>query len=92
MNIEKYLLEIGIKPHLKGFYFLADAIRLVTKDVAYLKKITTRLYPSIAEKHGETTSGVERAIRNAINTSETEQKSKPSQFIGEHSIKIKLIK
>lgn len=94
MNIEKYLIRVGIKPHLKGFYFLSDAIDLVMKDVKYLQKMTTRLYPFIAEKHDETPSKVERAMRHAIETSTLKRKPKPTnaQFISEHAIEIKSLR
>lgn len=69
MEVEKYLLEIGVRPHLKGFYFLADAINWVIEDKSYLKSITKKLYVELAKKHGETPSKTERAMRHAIRSS-----------------------
>ena len=66
MKIEKYLLNKGIQPHLKGFDYLLDAIRLCQKDKTYLRAITTRLYPDVAKMNNDTASKTERAIRHAI--------------------------
>lgn len=79
MKVEKYLLQKGIKPHLKGFAYLSDAIEFCQKDKTLLRAITTKLYHKIAEVNKDTYTRVERAIRNAINVSG--KKMTNSQFI-----------
>ncbi len=90
MNIEKYLLKIGIQPHLKGFYLLADAIDLVIKDHSYLRNVTKKLYVEIAEKNNETPTIVERAMRHALQSSQ--QKLSITNFVSKHAIEIKSMK
>lgn len=69
-NLEKiatnYLREIGVPTHLKGYYYLRDAIVMGIIDGEYFEMITKRMYPDIAKKHNTTPSRVERAIRHAI--------------------------
>lgn len=60
--------QVSIKPNIKGYHYLRDAILLVLKDITFLSAITTKLYPSIAKRHNTTSQRVERAIRHAIET------------------------
>jgi len=65
-KIEKLLLEKDFKPNLKGFDYIVEAIELIQQDKEYLRSITKKLYPTIANNHNDTVSRVERAIRHAI--------------------------
>ena len=58
--------EIGIPAHIKGYYYLRDAILMAIEDMDVLNAITKILYPTVAKKHQTTSSRVERAIRHAI--------------------------
>lgn len=58
--------EIGIPPHLLGNLYIRESIILAIKDYSILKKITTKLYPEIAQEYNTTPSNVERAIRHGI--------------------------
>ena len=66
MQVEKYLLGKGLKPHIKGFWYIVEAINLVRQDKIYLREVCSKLYPEIAEKYKDTASKVERAIRHSI--------------------------
>ena len=88
MKIEKYLLKIGIQPHLKGFYLLADAIDLVIKDRSYLRNITKKLYVELADTHDETPTTVERAMRHAIQTSTKPHNLTVSGFVSKCAIEM----
>lgn len=90
MNIEKYLLKIGIPPHLKGFYFLAEAIDLVIKDRSYLRNVTKKLYVEIAKNNDEKLNNVERAMRHAIQSAK--QNLSITKFISKHAIELQSIK
>lgn len=90
MEIEKYLIKIGIQPHLKGFYFLADALELVIKDRSYLQNVTKRLYVELAKKNKETPTTLERAMRHAIKSAQ--QNLSITSFIGNHSVELRLLK
>ena len=66
MRIDKYLLSKGVKPELKGFDYMVDAINLCIKDKSYLRGLTTRLYPEIAKINNDVVHKVERALRHVI--------------------------
>lgn len=65
-EITEVLHKVGVPAHIKGYYYLREAIFLAIKDVTYLNQVTKRLYPEVAEKHDTTSSRVERAIRHSI--------------------------
>lgn len=65
-KIHKLLYEWGVQPHLLGFTYLADAVKLVSENPKNLHQITKVLYPTIAKSNGTTASRVERSIRNAV--------------------------
>ncbi|MDD3654240.1 MAG: sporulation transcription factor Spo0A [Desulfotomaculaceae bacterium] len=58
--------EMGVPAHIKGYFYLRDAILMVINDVNLLGAVTKELYPMIAMKYQTTPSRVERAIRHAI--------------------------
>lgn len=78
-KIIEFLMKNGVRPHIKGFKYMYDAIEfLMYHDNA---KLTIDVYPEIAESHGTTWRRVERAIRHAINSSRGELKKKcPGEF------------
>lgn len=57
---------IGVPAHIKGYYYIRDALLLSLEDISALESVTKVLYPTIAEMHNTTPSRVERAIRHAI--------------------------
>lgn len=66
IKIERYLLDKGIPPYFKGFRYLTTALMLCEEDETYLYKLTTKLYPKVAETFSDTTIRTERALRTAI--------------------------
>ena len=62
IEIQDELIRIGVKPSLKGFRYLVEAI----ERYAPKKAIYAGLYQEIAELHNDTISRVERVIRHAI--------------------------
>lgn len=67
-SIASTLRELGIRPNLSGYRFMKEALEMVYGDIGYLRRMTSQLYPDIAEKFGTTPSRVERALRHAIET------------------------
>lgn len=65
-KISKIFINVGIPPHIKGYSFLREGVKMAVKDPEIINNITKRLYPSIGEKYKTTASKVERAIRHAI--------------------------
>lgn len=65
-KISNIFITIGIPPHIKGFAYLREGIKMTVEDPAIINRVTKDLYPGIAEKFSTTPSKVERAIRHAI--------------------------
>ena len=63
--VTKSLLELGIKPNLKGFTYLKEVIFL-HPDIFQKNKRYSYLYSVISEKYGASALSVERAIRTSI--------------------------
>lgn len=89
-KIVDYLLGCGIRPNLKGFKHLYEAISLTIKNKYELPQVTKCLYPTIAEKYNDTPSRVERAIRTCIQTAKKELRTKSnSEFIATAALSLK---
>lgn len=69
-SLVKYLRELGVPPHFKGYKYVTSAVEAVIKKPEILHGgITKELYPLVASKYpGATPSRVERAIRYAVET------------------------
>lgn len=65
-KISEIFISIGIPPHIKGYGYLREGIKLTVKNPLIINSVTKQLYPSIAKKFSTTPSKVERAIRHAI--------------------------
>ncbi len=65
-KISKIFINVGIPPHIKGYNFLREGVKMAVEDPAIINNITKKLYPKIGEKYQTTASKVERAIRHAI--------------------------
>ena len=65
-KIAEFFTKIGLFANLAGYNFLMCAVKLSIDSPDMLLKITTKLYPRIAEIYKTTTKAVERNIRNAI--------------------------
>ena len=65
-KISEIFISIGIPPHIKGYGYLREGIKMTMDNPYILNAVTKELYPSIAKKFSTTASKVERAIRHAI--------------------------
>lgn len=65
-KISRIFINVGIPPHIKGYSFLREGVKMAVVDPAIINNITKQLYPKIGEKYQTTASKVERAIRHAI--------------------------
>jgi two-component system response regulator (stage 0 sporulation protein A) len=65
-KISEIFISIGIPPHIKGYGYLREGIKMTILDPRVINSVTKELYPSIAKKFSTTASKVERAIRHAI--------------------------
>ena len=65
-KISEIFISIGIPPHIKGYAYLREGIKMTIEHPYIINSVTKELYPSIASKFQTTSSKVERAIRHAI--------------------------
>ena len=65
-KISNIFITIGIPPHIKGYQYLREGIKMAVEDPAIINKVTKELYPQIGKKFETSASKVERAIRHAI--------------------------
>ena len=65
-RISNIFINVGIPPHIKGYTFLREGVKMAVERPEIVNNITKQLYPSIGEKYHTTASKVERAIRHAI--------------------------
>ena len=92
-RIKLYLIEKElIKPSLKGFDYLAEAILLINEDPSYKQAVTKRLYPDIAKIYHDTWSNVERAMRYAIKSSKKYKMESISDFLCRLLIELRIKK
>lgn len=60
------LRAVGIAPHMLGYVYLKDAVRLCLNDSELLFYVTKGLYPLLASLHQTSVSRIERSMRHAI--------------------------
>lgn len=65
-KISSIFTTIGIPPHIKGFVYLREGIKMAVTEPGIINRVTKELYPRIATKYETSSSKVERAIRHAI--------------------------
>lgn len=65
-RISRIFINVGIPPHIKGYTFLREGVKMAVNEPNVINNVTKKLYPSIGEKFETTPSKVERAIRHAI--------------------------
>ena len=71
--LERYITNImsgvGVPAHLKGYYYIRDAILLCIRDMEAVTMVTKLLYPTVAKHFSTSTPMIERGIRTAIEAS-----------------------
>lgn len=65
-KISEIFISIGIPPHIKGYGYLREGIKMTIEYPYIINSVTKELYPAIAKHFATTASKVERAIRHAI--------------------------
>jgi len=65
-EISNIFISIGIPPHIKGYAYLREGIKMAVNKPSIINRVTKELYPKIGEKFETSASKVERAIRHAI--------------------------
>ncbi|MBE7093246.1 MAG: sporulation transcription factor Spo0A [Clostridiales bacterium] len=65
-KISEIFISIGIPPHIKGYSYLREAIKMTVETPYVINAVTKELYPGVAKIYNTSSSKVERAIRHAI--------------------------
>ena len=65
-KISKIFISVGIPPHIKGYVYLREGVKMAIDRPQIINHITKQLYPGIGKKYDTSASKVERAIRHAI--------------------------
>lgn len=65
-KLETLFGAFGIPPHIKGYWYLREGVKIAIKTPDSINKITKALYPQIGVRYITSPSKVERAIRHAI--------------------------
>ena len=65
-RITNIFIAIGVPPHIRGYQYLREGIKITIENPSIINQITKKLYPSIGEKFDTSASKVERSIRHAI--------------------------
>lgn len=74
-SISEVIKAFGINPSKKGYRYLCDAVEIVIEHQEYLDSITKSLYPAIKRlRKTKNWGSVERAMRHAIRTAESQWK------------------
>jgi len=73
-KIARLCVGVGIPPHILGYLYVREAIKIAIFHPKSMSKITKELYPSVAKKFKTTASKVERAIRHALFVANTSKK------------------
>ncbi len=68
-EISRFMLELGVPAHLRGYQFLRSAVLMCIEDMTLVGSVTKLLYPDLARLYKTTDQKIERAIRNAIEVS-----------------------
>jgi two-component system response regulator (stage 0 sporulation protein A) len=66
-KIADILFTLGIPAHIKGYYFLREAVKIMVDNPDIINAITKELYPAVAGRFNTSPLRVERAICHAIN-------------------------
>ena len=59
------LMKLGFTPIMRGYRVILRAVIIVVENPAFLKSITTKLYPMLATEFNVSTACIERRIRIA---------------------------
>lgn len=66
-SVERELVKMGFRPGQTGFYNIVESILLITEvERGRPIRVTSDIYPRVAQKNGSTVCNVERTIRNSI--------------------------
>jgi two-component system response regulator (stage 0 sporulation protein A) len=66
VEVTDLMRDIGVPPHMAGYQYIREAVIQTVRNSKLFGSVTKVLYPAVANKFNTTPERVERAIRNAI--------------------------
>jgi two-component system response regulator (stage 0 sporulation protein A) len=66
-EVYRLIRKLGATSKYKGYYFVAEAVRISMESPEKPMKITKDIYPYLAKKYKSTTMNVEHDIRTVVN-------------------------
>ena len=72
LEVISALRELDIPVHMKGYQYIKTAMNILREDPTVIYAITKELYPGVAEIHGTIGSRVERGIRHALGSANSD--------------------
>ena len=66
-NVYRLIRQLGVTSKYKGYYYVAEAVRMFMEIQDHPIKITKDIYPTLAKQFKSTSVNVEHDIRTVIN-------------------------
>jgi two-component system response regulator (stage 0 sporulation protein A) len=85
-RITEVLLSAGIPAHIKGYYFLREAVKIMVKEPDIINAITKELYPAVACHFDTSPLRVERAICHAISVAWSKGRMQNLRYAGDDQL------
>ena len=83
-KVYSLIRKLGATSKYKGYYFLAEAVKMTMDFQEEPMKITKDIYPSLAKKFHSTPMNVEQDIRTMINVCWITNKKELERIAGYH--------
>ena len=81
-EVYSLIRRLGVTSKYKGYYYVAEAVRLSMEAPEQPMKITKDIYPKLARKYKSTSVNVEHDIRTIINVCWITNKEEMDQIAG----------
>lgn len=81
-SVYKIIRKLGITSKYKGYYFIAEAVKMCMEMQEKPMRITKDIYPLLAKKFKSTPMNIEHDIRTIINVCWNTNRQKMSEIAG----------
>lgn len=65
-EMKRTLKDLGIRPDLKGYWYIIDAMQYMLADGDFMSLKTMNIYTAVSKQRGQSRQNIERCIRHAI--------------------------
>lgn len=81
-TIYHLIRKMGVTSKYKGYYFVAEAVKLSMEDAGHPLRITKDVYPPLARKYKSTPNNIEHNIRTVVNVCWSANKDQMDRIAG----------